>query len=265
VFALAGILEAGFGKCRVARDVARALGGHHGRFAHDVIDDLRAGSGGGAWITARKDAAEALRQAFEVEWSELRSRGYAMTDAGLMVLAGLTTVADWIGSDRTYFPFTNGDGADLSAYLAARRPLACKALDAGGFRAIAPTPPMSFQDAFKFPPNEMQRACTKIAANANGPALILIEAPMGGGKTEAALYAAAEFQRICRHRGIYFALPTQATSNQMLERMIKYLHAIHPEANDNLILLHGLATLNETFERPAFEYVHNLTRGRCDL
>ncbi len=52
---------------------------------------------------------------------------------------------------------------------------------------------------------------------------LLIEAPMGEGKTEAAFFAHMELQRRFRHRGLYVALPTKATGNPMFERTLKFL------------------------------------------
>jgi CRISPR-associated endonuclease/helicase Cas3 len=47
---------------------------------------------------------------------------------------------------------------------------------------------------------------------------------MGMGKTEAALAAAYELIRTGQASGLYFALPTQATSNRIHERVTKFLH-----------------------------------------
>ena len=46
--------------------------------------------------------------------------------------------------------------------------------------------------------------------------LILIEAPMGEGKTEAGMYCAVQMLRKWNKDGFYVALPTAATSNQMV-------------------------------------------------
>lgn len=72
--------------------------------------------------------------------------------------------------------------------------------------------------------------------------LTIIEAPMGEGKTEAALCLAANICAEREKRGIYVALPTQATSNQMygrVEEMLQTLHVGHAR------LLHGTAFLQE--------------------
>ena len=70
--------------------------------------------------------------------------------------------------------------------------------------------------------------------------LTIIEAPMGEGKTEAALYTANLLCRKYHLPGVYMALPTQATSNQMYTRVSRFLHDCDmPSAR----LLHGTAFL----------------------
>lgn len=74
--------------------------------------------------------------------------------------------------------------------------------------------------------------------NASG---LLIEAPMGEGKTEAALYAAYRLAKTYGKNGFYIALPTSATSNQMEQRVNAMLHAQGcPEAK----LMHSRAWLD---------------------
>jgi len=59
-------------------------------------------------------------------------------------------------------------------------------------------------------PLPMQRTTIEVAALLRDGGLAIIEAPMGEGKTEAALYLAAAWLDNRRARGAYFALPTQA-------------------------------------------------------
>jgi CRISPR-associated endonuclease/helicase Cas3 len=79
------------------------------------------------------------------------------------------------------------------------------------------------------------------------PGLVIIEAPMGEGKTEAAVYLADCWAARLGQRGCYFALPTQATSNQMFSRVREFLACRYPESQINLMLLHGHASLSAEF------------------
>lgn len=71
--------------------------------------------------------------------------------------------------------------------------------------------------------------------------LVLVEAPMGEGKTEAGLYAALQMQKQWEKNGFYVALPTAATSNQMVGRIRKLMKMHNVE--DTVRLLHAMAWL----------------------
>lgn len=71
---------------------------------------------------------------------------------------------------------------------------------------------------------------------------------MGIGKTEAALYAAYKALESGRATGVYFALPTQLTSDKVYDRMNSFLESILDDGDPNRrsLLLHGLAWLRDT-------------------
>ena len=75
-------------------------------------------------------------------------------------------------------------------------------------------------------------------ATITSPGVYVIEAPMGTGKTEAALGAAYQLMAAKKARGIYFALPTQATSNRMHQRMAEFVRRIAPATVASRII-HG--------------------------
>ena len=74
--------------------------------------------------------------------------------------------------------------------------------------------------------------------------LILLEAPMGEGKTEAGLYAALRLASQWGKDGLYVALPTAATSNQMVGRVRQLMTVQDQDAP--VRLLHGMAWLENT-------------------
>ncbi|NMD38872.1 MAG: CRISPR-associated helicase Cas3', partial [Christensenellaceae bacterium] len=79
--------------------------------------------------------------------------------------------------------------------------------------------------------------------------IFIIEAPMGSGKTESALISAEQLAYKMGRAGIFFGLPTQATSNGIFPRIIAWLNKIEIDENDkfSLQLSHGKAVLNEVF------------------
>jgi CRISPR-associated endonuclease/helicase Cas3 len=58
------------------------------------------------------------------------------------------------------------------------------------------------------------------------PGTYVIEAPMGMGKTEAALWAAYRLMSEGKASGLYFALPTQMTSNRIQLRVADFVSRI---------------------------------------
>lgn len=78
------------------------------------------------------------------------------------------------------------------------------------------------------------------------PALRLFSwKPHGEGKTEGAFLAHLRLQRAHDHRGMYVALPTQATGNALFDRAVAFLHAFAPAARLDIQLAHGTAMFNE--------------------
>jgi hypothetical protein len=57
-----------------------------------------------AWEEKRRETANALSKIFFDDATLLRNLNVDMNAPGLWWLAGLTSVADWIGSDESFFP-----------------------------------------------------------------------------------------------------------------------------------------------------------------
>ncbi|MDR0936731.1 MAG: CRISPR-associated helicase Cas3' [Oscillospiraceae bacterium] len=89
-----------------------------------------------------------------------------------------------------------------------------------------------------FIPRPLQSALADVL-NAGAPNLLIIEAPMGEGKTEAALVAAETMASRFGCGGLYFALPTQASSNAMFSRIKDWTGRIGLDEPQTIDLLHG--------------------------
>ncbi len=230
--------------------IARALGAHHGSYPPvDLLGPAKLG--GGPWQAARDQAVVALAGLFGVAPGCLST--LALEPPGAVVLAGLTAVSDWIGSDQTHFPPAGDEPPDLPAYAAAAAERAGRALDAVGWPAWCLEPRQwSFGGAFGFEPNPLQLAAIAAAEQATGPLLAILEAPMGLGKTEAALWLADRLLEQAGHVGLYVALPTQATSRQMFHRVCQdYLKRRFTNTSVDVALLHGQAAFDEAYEAMA--------------
>jgi CRISPR-associated endonuclease/helicase Cas3 len=86
------------------------------------------------------------------------------------------------------------------------------------------------------------------------PQLFLLEDVTGAGKTEAALILAHRLMATGRATGLYFALPTMATANQMYGRVGKvYRRLYRAEASPSLILSHGARQLVDDFRQSVLQ------------
>ncbi|RLB95737.1 MAG: CRISPR-associated helicase/endonuclease Cas3 [Deltaproteobacteria bacterium] len=152
----------------------------------------------------------------------------------LQIISGLTCVADWIASDEEFFPSQGlPDGTDVQQQ-------AELALDQSGWVFPSIKQGMSFRDIFGFDePNAIQSA---LLESVKEPGLYILEAPMGHGKTEAALYAAYQLVAAGHNSGFYFGLPTRLTSERIHERVNPFLHAVAEETS-KARLIHGQAWL----------------------
>ncbi|MCB1806134.1 MAG: CRISPR-associated helicase/endonuclease Cas3 [Candidatus Competibacteraceae bacterium] len=167
------------------------------------------------------------------------------------LLAGLCSVADWIGSNTgehgEYFCYETEQTDDLADYLKSRHNIAERALhDFGIYR------PALVQGGMRIFPNLTPRGVqTLVDQIPVEPGLTLIEAPTGSGKTEAALAYASHLLAKGFADSLIFALPTQATSNAMLNRFIQ--NGIGPSLFTNtvqdIVLAHGKARFNQDFEQ----------------
>ena len=165
------------------------------------------------------------------------------------ILSGLISVADWIGSSEEYFGIDPIE-KDLVKYTINSQEQARRVLEHLRWNASSePTRLRTFGEAFPFicEPYPIQRKAIELVDVLDRPGLIIIEAPMGEGKTEAALYLAERWSSVLGHEGFYIALPTQATADQMFTRTVSFLKGCDKKVN--LALLHGHAVLSDEYQQ----------------
>lgn len=197
------------------------------------------------------------------------------TMAAQMALTGLVIMADWIASNTAFFPLIPEDTLPRQ-YDPERAENALR-------RLHLPSPwevsddwktPWFFLSRFGFSANTVQKETEKIAVEMKTPGIMILEAPMGQGKTEAALSAAEILMNRFHLSGAAFFLPSQATSNAMFTRMTAWAKQ-QPEASGIAVsLVHGQAEFNEEFRQleagsvavnewePDSLLVHSFFRGR---
>lgn len=263
--ALAEILQKNSWSEELAELVADAVGCHHGqRASPSTLDRLmgdRRAMGKVEWAEARCGLVEALLPVLNPSMTPTKG---TLTGPDFMLLSGLTSFADWIGSNEDWFSFgTPADCDDLQDWLEKRRMKANQALDSLGWEPRTPLSKeaKSFKEVFGLAPRPVQEAVADALADLKKPAILLVEAPMGEGKTEAAFYAHLELQRRFGHRGLYVALPTKATGNAMFKRTLTFLQSQGTNRSLDLQLLHGGALLNDTFQNLKVSGIHDPETG----
>lgn len=287
-FTLQDAVAAGGGDARRAHQWAILVGIHHGRYpdseavrvAHlqykyqegSVADDPR-------WGQARSEILEwmARRSGFP-----LIAPGTALPELPIAVAsayASALVIADWLASNEDYFPLRpRPDKADgkrtIRGYPELNADQQRERAERGWKRVAFPSPlrpPSSLADAttdlyrrrFGWPasyqPTCAQREAVDIASTED-PDLMIVEAPPGSGKTELAFAVAEVLMRARGLQGMFVALPTQATTNAMFERVTSWLTSILGDEPQKLgiQLAHGKNNLNESF-------VKLLDRGKSPL
>lgn len=169
-----------------------------------------------------------------------------------VLLTGLLIMADWIASNTEYFPLIPVEELSSMQDYPAR-------VDRAWEKLALPFPweaqpgiadPQEFAVRFGFAPNAVQRAVLKAADTAAEPGVLILEAQMGVGKTEAALAAAEIMASRFGLGGVFFGLPTQATANGIFPRLLGWADTQSEETLPQAIkLAHGMAELNENYLR----------------
>lgn len=235
---------------KVCCAIADAVACHHGlrATASDLkIDDRDGGFGVPSWDAARASLFDACVELFAVDLSQALPLE-SFSPAAFERLAGLCSFADWLGSNPDFFPF-GPEMDDLGAYWQRSLDRAEKALDhIGWFQRSPLTENPVFETVFPFPPRPLQQATIELLDGVDAPVLLLVEAPMGEGKTEVAFFGHLQLQCDLGHRGLYTALPTKATGNAMYTRKLEFVGKFRPGQPIDLQLLHGAALLNTKYQ-----------------
>lgn len=215
---------------------AKLAGAHHGSTPQDLR--LQSGSmehilGNKEWENSRCNFLKKLHEDLN-----LGDVGNIPKDREAITL-GAVILADWLSS---------------SMDLPADTPLPDqksirKVIENAGLLPVSWKTKLPFHEIFGFSPNPLQKACAGIA---HPGSIIVIEAGMGSGKTEAALYLAHQLLAAKKANGLYFAMPTRLTSEKIYDRLNTFLsHTIPAAENRNALLIHGEAWLNWILEQPS--------------
>lgn len=243
--------------------VASIAGAHHGRPSAlaDVCDQI---SGACTAVENFYGKRGKYRQLFESLWKEwidfsLECAGFSelsdlpdMAVPAQVVISGMLITADWIASNTTYFPLISADQKGEFGDYPKRIENAWTTI---GFpnmwesKARFGLDDEAFKERFGFLPNPTQADIISTATDAESSGIYIIEAPMGLGKTEAALALSEILAARAGAGGMFFGMPTQATSNGIFPRLEKWADGLAEDEQTLLAikLAHGNAALNENY------------------
>ncbi|MFK4705593.1 CRISPR-associated endonuclease/helicase Cas3 [Roseateles asaccharophilus] len=231
--------------------VVGAVSAHHGfHFTTAEVEDGVPVGEGPEWKAARSLMLEAF-------WATLAPQEVPESlECDLPIvnwLAGLTSAADWIASNPRWFPLGERGHENLQDYHRHAIELANQALPNLGWHEWRPLLPDAESLDVLLPrimgldgaiPRALQVEGDLLLRDACGPTLLLVEAPMGEGKTELAFLAHLRLQAANQHRGLFVAMPTQATGNALFKRAKTFLSDFSQGPLD-LQLVHGGAAMSE--------------------
>ena len=266
---------------QTARSYASIIGGHHGtpsdggvirEASRGKLERLGHDERSQAWLDVQYELIDFVIRRVGLSDDDLaRLATRFLNPCAAAILTGLVIMADWIASDGDddRFPLVpayadiQDDGDDLRTWegLTRRASRAWTSVglsepwkQTGDERAAYDAGSDAwFRNRFRLPehaiPRPVQREAVRLAATVDDPGLMIIEAPMGEGKTEAALAAAELLARRTGRGGVCIALPTMATTDAMFGRVHTWLESLPHDGDDakTVWLSHGKAQLNEEF------------------
>lgn len=165
-----------------------------------------------------------------------------------VILNGLVIMADWLASS---FPLIDIDQQfpDDMEERWQNGVLSWKKNTNKWSPDLITNPDELYKERFGFTPRSVQHTMSKAINDSVDPGMIIIEAPMGIGKTEIALNAVEQLAKKTGRNQLFFGLPTQATANAMFNRVEKWLGNIAKQDGEDLQikLMHGKAQFNEEY------------------
>jgi CRISPR-associated helicase Cas3/CRISPR-associated endonuclease Cas3-HD len=255
------VRELGFDHA-TAQQLGSVIGSHHGvtpeQAQLDRAHGLRYLLGDGMWAQVREHLLERATAQAGGRSALTSYRQACLSRPSLVLLSALVIMSDWVASNEDLFPLRSLPAAD--AMPAAPDELATERRVATAWAALnipsrwQPQPFAGDVDRLlrqrfnRTGARPAQVAAVAAAVAQPDPGLIIIEAPMGYGKTEAALLVAEVLALRWGAHGVFVALPTQATTNAMFLRVLEWLSRLDGvDGSVSASLAHGKAQLNEAY------------------
>jgi len=237
------------------RSLAVVLGGHHGRPpSHFDIEKMiiayenNTGFKDKKWLSVQN---ELLDYAILISGNN-RSviSNTILSVAAQFILTGLVVMSDWIASDETKFPLVEINYSVPCGMSEYRVESAWDNLNLP--KRWEPGVDWKkyclYNERFGYEPRPFQKAMEDVASSVSGPTIMIAEAPMGEGKTEAALVASEILAERFGCGGLFFALPTQATADGLFPRVKGWINkaSLYDDVH-SIFLAHGKSAYNAEY------------------
>lgn len=241
--------------------------GHHGKYVKrsECIKQLKYPPidhkemmGGNSWSDARSTIIDAAAEICGISDVFLQELDDSFIDDDRKqsfetVMTGAVIMSDWLSSDSWLMPLLSKGHVTSSKSISRAKsgyersdvPDAWHICDQDDVDGMI-NKRFGISSSYDIYANAMQSACVDVADDASVPILMMIEAPMGNGKTEAALMVAEVLARKFGAGGVAFALPTMATANGIFNRMRNWCENVSLDYA-SISLIHSKSELNETY------------------
>ncbi len=154
------------------------------------------------------------------------------------LFTGLLIMADWIGSDEQFFPYTDPDES-LESYFDKARERAAKSLrimrlnvERQRSQAVFP---QTFYEQFQYEPLPAQAVIENLKLDSGG-SLVILEAETGSGKTECALRHFLRLFEAGMVDSLYFANPLRFAATQLQKRVARNMETVFGEGEMPTVL-----------------------------
>ena len=255
VLVRAWLVDAGMRRTHAGR-LAAVLDAHHGAPSlaenrENAEQILRTYTG--PWADVHQELLEFAAEISDIH-DVLPSLRTKLQGSGQMLLTGLVIMADWIASTEEAFPLTSrGFTGDRAAECLERIDLTPPWTP----RPTSSTEPelldAHLQQRFGWPSaaraRPVQVAAARASRDLDRPGLVVIEAPTGEGKTEAALAAAEILAEISGAGGLILAAPTMSTADGLFRRVLDWATDAGGEDVTSMFLAHSKSRLNTEYRR----------------
>ena len=163
-------------------------------------------------------------------------------------LAGVSVLADWLGSDQKVFCYFDEEMSLLEYWERHALSGAKEVVAAAGFIQKPIQAFKGVKQQFNFREPTPLQAYAETVPLDEPQHLFLLEDVTGAGKTEAAMVIVHRLLEAGLANGVYIGLPTMATANAMYKRMSDVYHHLYEQGSQpSLILAHGGRNLSELF------------------